>query len=185
MLKEHCMTDLETMDTIASSIILSIGAVMFDKEGMSSSQFYTVVNYKSCVELGLTESESTRDFWNKQKISNPDAYEVVRKAEAGEGVDIHEALEDLSRWFKDCSINGKLWGNGADFDNPILNYAYTKAGIAIPWEPSNGRCYRTMKAAFNGVKAIRQGVYHNALDDAKTQAVHLIEIANSYGFPLN
>lgn len=185
MLKEHCMNDLETMDTIASAIILSIGAVMFDKEGMSSSTFYTVVNYQSCVELGLTESASTRDFWNKQKVQSPEAYEVVRKAEAGEGVDIREALTDFSNWFKDTSRDGRLWGNGADFDNPILSYAYTKAGIAIPWSQWNGRCYRTIKSTFNGIKAVRQGTYHNALDDAKTQAAHLIEIANAYNFPLN
>ena len=74
---------------------------------------------------------------------------------------------------------------GADFDNSILNFAFTKAGIPIPWSPWSGRCYRTIKSIFNGVKLSRKGTYHNALDDAKTQALHLIDIANGYSIPLN
>ena len=108
-MKEHCMCDLETMDTIASSIILSIGAVIFDNAGISH-EFYRVVNYQSCVDLGLTESVSTRQFWDKQKLSNPEAYEVVRIAESGEGVDIQQALAEFSEWLNANSQSCKLWG---------------------------------------------------------------------------
>jgi len=35
-----------------------------------------------------------------------------------------------------------------------------------------------MKNMFSGVNMKREGIHHNALDDAKSQALHLIEIVN-------
>ena len=46
-----------------------------------------------------------------------------------------------------------------------------------PWSYGKNRCYRTMKRIFGeNVPLVRQGVHHNGLDDAITQAVHLQEI---------
>lgn len=185
MKADHVMTDLETMDTIASSVILSIGAVVFDATGLTASTFHTIVNYQSCIDAGLTVSKSTEAFWERQRIENPAAYKTVELSKAGEGEDLVIALKNFSDWIKDTSFDTKLWGNGADFDNPILNYAYTKVGLPIPWKPYNGRCYRTIKTIFKGVQMVRKGTYHNALDDARNQAVHLIDTAAAFGFPLN
>ena len=64
--------------------------------------------------------------------------------------------------------------NGAAFDNVILASAYRRNGTRQPWQFLNDRCYRTMKAQYPAVKMQRNGTHHNAVDDAESQARHLI-----------
>jgi hypothetical protein len=70
----------------------------------------------------------------------------------------------------------QIWGNGADFDNVILSSAYRNTGHVTPWGTYKNRCYRTIKSANRHVAMARTGTHHNALDDAKSQAQHLIRI---------
>ena len=71
----------------------------------------------------------------------------------------------------------ELWGNGADFDNVIIGSLFDTFGLVKPWSYGKNRCYRTMKRMFGeNVPLVHQGVHHNGLDDAITQAVHLQEI---------
>jgi len=77
-----------------------------------------------------------------------------------------------------------VWGNGADFDLPILAAAYKAAGGPPPWKPYNGRCYRTLKNLAPSIKLERQGTHHQALDDAVCQAKHLIKIVEHLGITL-
>lgn len=69
-----------------------------------------------------------------------------------------------------------IWGNGASFDNVILANAYRAASIQQPWAYWNDRCYRTLKKRYLDIALRRQGTHHNALDDAISQAEHLITI---------
>lgn len=162
----HCMVDLETVDNKPTSAIASIGAVMFDEKG-TYQEFYMVVDHHSAIALGMTKSQSTLDWWAGQseearKIFHPD---TPKK-------DILVALIEFGAWFR--NYNGLyLWGNGADFDNAILSTAYGLADITQPWKYSNNRCFRTVK--HKGRMKARTGVYHNALDDAITQARYMIE----------
>jgi hypothetical protein len=69
-------------------------------------------------------------------------------------------------------------GNGVDFDNVILANAYSACMLKQPWSHKSNRCYRTI---YNETKDIIarptfSGVAHDALDDAKNQANHLINI---------
>ena len=75
-----------------------------------------------------------------------------------------------------------IWGNGAAFDNVVLASAFRATGMQVPWAFWNDRCYRTVKSLFSNVKLKRSGTHHNALDDAVTQAKHLLEIAEHYGW---
>jgi exodeoxyribonuclease VIII len=43
-----------------------------------------------------------------------------------------------------------------------------------PWRHWNDRCYRTVKSLYPDVKLERVGTHHNAVDDAESQARHLI-----------
>lgn len=69
-----------------------------------------------------------------------------------------------------------LWGNGSDFDNVILASAYRSCNLEVPWKFWNNRCYRTVKALRPDIKIHRSGTYHNALDDAVSQAEHLMRM---------
>jgi exodeoxyribonuclease VIII len=84
------------------------------------------------------------------------------------------ALQRFTLWLpNDC----KLWGNGASFDNAILANAYAALKMEQPWAFWNDRCYRTIKAMHPKQKQQHLGTHHNALDDAISQAEHLIAIA--------
>jgi len=161
-----CMVDLETTDNKVTSTIASIGACMFNKSGIGE-KFYVVVDVQSCKDVGMTESQSTLDWWAKQG-------EEARKIFAPETpkLSIHEALESYSAWFLRVKAK-EMWGNGADFDNAILSHAYHRCGMKQPWGYGDSRCFRTIK---NGeYMQVRKGVYHNALDDAITQAQWMID----------
>lgn len=86
-------------------------------------------------------------------------------------------LYDYSRSNPSAVYEGKMWGNGAAFDNAILANAYRAAGIKQPWELWNDRCYRTICAYYPGCPRNQPGTPHNALDDARSQAEHLSFIA--------
>jgi len=77
----------------------------------------------------------------------------------------------------------QIWGNGADFDNSILAAAYRACRIEPAWKFSNNRCYRTLKGLYPADKLKRQGIYHNALDEAKSQAVHAIALLRKFYAP--
>lgn len=167
------MVDLETLGRRPGCAILSIGAVHFTKEGLGE-EFYTVVSTPSCEMHGLHTDEETLAWWAKQATA---ARDVIAEAAASE-VLLPEALSQFEIFLR--TIGGKsavrVWGNGSDFDNAILSVTYHAVGKPLPWEFWNNRCYRTLKGLRPAVKAPRAGTYHNALDDAKTQAAHAVEL---------
>jgi len=164
------MVDLETLDNVASAAIMSIGAVAFDPlSDKIEHEFYIVINTKSCVDAGLSLGKETMDWWAKQE---PEARKVLSESRLSP-VTLEEGLSEFTKWFK--KVHGRwLWGNGASFDNAIMSHAYRRAGLEPPWDWWNDRCYRTLKEmADKSIKITRGGVYHNALDDAKDQAIHM------------
>ena len=172
-MSNHIMVDLETLDIRPTAIILSIGAclVNWDK-GEPTDPFYRVVEVASCQEVGLTESASTRKWWDGQS-------EEARKVFTDPGVPLVRALSDFAtyvRMFGSSTV--KVWGCGSDFDNVILINAYGALGSQAPWRFYNNRCYRTMRDSHSDKLAIpdREGTYHNALDDAMHQARILLQL---------
>ena len=185
---QHIMMDLETLGTEPGCAILSIGAVYFDPASAElGSELYTLVHRPSCLAVGLHEDAGTIAFWKGQAAKNPvhqkflDDCEMETVAYA-----LPSALEEFNR-FVQLGTKVKVWGNGADFDNAILRAAYRAAGVkpAGSWAKFGGRCYRTIKNLYPAQKlTARQGTYHNALDDAKSQAVHLMQLAAANGLKL-
>lgn len=166
----HVMLDLETMGTTPGSAIVAIGAVQFDPEtgavGGEGREFHAAVDLTSCLEAGLTVDGRTVLWWLKQE-------EAARKALADNPRHLAEVLDHFSHWVpNEC----QMWGNGAAFDNVILAAAYKATGRGQPWAFWNDRCYRTMKALSPVAPPKFAGTRHNALDDAKHQARHLVDI---------
>lgn len=172
------MADLETLDTGPRSIILSIGVVQFGSNGLGK-EFYAEVDYKSCVNAGLTQSIETV-IWHMEQSDR--VKETLKACVSGRRARLNFCLTQL-QWFigYTCGIDVKdvkIWGNGSDFDNVILANAYKAVELDPPWLFYNNRCYRTAKNILAGPKLERSGTHHNALDDAKSQALHLIELVN-------
>jgi hypothetical protein len=160
------MIDLETWSTNSNAAIASIGAVKF-QEGKITSEFYVIVDPMSCKKVGMHFDPETIAWWKKQ---GKDAIAELKQ----DGVSIHEALQQFREWFGPQSM--KVWGNGAGFDNVIMENAYFAIGEKRPWNWWDDRCYRTLAALF-GFKKFdgEQGTKHNALHDAKHQCMQLLE----------
>lgn len=180
----HVMIDLETLGTQPGSVILSIGAVLFDQKKPISTclgeELYVVVNRKSCEDAGLTISQDTLDWWKKQ---SPEARKVLSEAESG-GDALKTALVALAKFIP---AGAKIWSNGANFDQPLLDVAYNKVGVNLPWKYWNSRCYRTVLSLCKEEKQFRPPTVlaHNALEDAKWQARHMVNVAQLEELELN
>ena len=172
----HVMLDLETLGTRPGDTILSIGAVKFDAEKGLGEEFYVTIKPDSCKEAGLKAQKSTIEWWGKQ------SEEAKAAAFKGEFT-LEAALLKLSMWMPPIE-QAVVWGNGANFDNALLAAAYRAVKMDPPWNFWNDRCYRTISSMFMKSRVERVGTYHNALDDAKTQALRLITMAEESKFVL-
>lgn len=175
MNKTNVMVDLETWSTSPNAVITSLGAVKFNLNpdnsgGTIIDEFYYRIDPQSCIDVGLEMSVDTILWWMKQPN---DARAEFQKPTWN----VKDVLALFSSWLADDSINIDLWGNGSDFDNVLLANAYRICGRELPWRYFNNRCYRTLKNLYPTVPSmVNLGVKHNALDDAKSQANHLINI---------
>lgn len=175
-MKTHIMLDLETMGTRPDAAIIAIGAVAFDETGLGA-EFYCPVNLQSSMQYGGTVDADTITWWMARS-------DEARKVCMEENVGIGQALANFAEFLlitvaeEDQTTQDSLeiWGNGADFDNVILASAYRNTGRWLPWGKYKNRCYRTIKSANRHIAIERTGTHHNALDDAKSQAQHLIRI---------
>jgi DNA polymerase III epsilon subunit-like protein len=159
----HLMLDIETMGNESFSSILSIGALEFDIEtGNTGREFYVNVDLQSCLDLGLIVNASTIMWWLRQ---NEQARKDLTERQS---IPIRQALMEFAQF---CNKDYQIWGNSARFDCGILQNAYNKAGILIPWDFRKERCVRTL-VSFNpeikdGFTPI--GTAHNALSDCYFQ----------------
>ena len=168
------MVDLETLGTKPGSAILSLGAVVFDKNGPTGSVFYCAIELQSCVAVGLTIDPKTIGWWMGQSA---EAREVFRDPDSYPLFGALESFEDFCVQHSDDLKNLEIWGNGANFDNSLLGAAYDACGLTPPWMFWNDRCYRTLKAMYPHIQMTeRTGTHHNALDDAISQARHLVQL---------
>lgn len=183
MKKDHAMCDLETLGLTPGCSMLSIGAVYFDQtSGELGDEFYCTILRSSCLEHGLYEDPGTVEYWAKNAAKSEVHASFMKACEdPAVSYTLPDALEQFNEFIRGGQ-SVKVWGNGADFDNGILRAAYHHAKVkpAGSWHMFNGRCYRTIKQLFPSQKLqARQGTHHNALDDAKSQAVHLIQLAQA------
>lgn len=154
------MIDLETLATTPDALILSIGAVFFDRDqpGKLGEEFYQriMVDQKHGRICGETLS-----WWMERRAAWP----------AGDAVHLVHALSNFVRFVGDPA-RLRIWGHGADFDPPILHSAYLACGMDRPWGKGQVRDTRTLfdLAGFKwSTEGPREGVHH-ALEDAKAAA---------------
>ena len=159
-MSNRIMVDIETLGTTANSAITSIGAARFDKEEVLD-KFYVVIKFDNS---RFIDADTIR-WWMKQK---DEARKVFLD---GNYFPLADALAAFDTWMGDAT---EIWGNGSDFDNVILMDAYKQHNMT--WNHRVNRCYRTLKSLMPGIEIKRIGTYHNAVDDATSQAEHLIEI---------
>jgi hypothetical protein len=92
-----------------------------------------------------------------------------------ENVDIAKALCDFRDFY---STNYQVWGNSARFDLGILQNAYNKLYMPIPWDFRKERCVRILVSFRPEIKANYklEGIAHNALHGCYYQVGYCSEI---------
>jgi len=159
--KMHCMIDLETLGLDRDAAILSIGAVVFTENGTIVSEFYRVLSLEDQQEIRSVDI-STLKWWMQQSdeargVFNADSERVT------------PAIMDMQEWMQGFDID-LYWGNDPEFDLGKLEHIAAQAKIPpMPWKFYQKRDFRTIRMALPDA-APREGVYHNALDDAIYQA---------------
>lgn len=184
----NIMIDIETLGKIPGSVILSIGAVVFDIETGdviegNHQSFYDVIDLESSLHAGLKVDASTLLWWmsDDQQEARSSLLEELNDENAS---DIHEVLADLAGFIED-RLEGRdkmIWANPPTFDLMILESAYDIIYMEIPWKHYEMMDLRTLKKIYTGPRIefdIKEGVKHNALYDAKLQAKICSHIWNS------
>lgn len=164
--------DIETLGTSARAPVVSIGAVAFSREtGKLGQSYYQRIDWESALQ-GRKMDADTLKWWIKQ---DREASQEILKI----GKPVLETLSSFVEFFAGLDnrsmSNICVWGNGATFDITILEDLFYQYGKRVPWHFWNIRDLRTLKdIAGNRVpedKLNFAGVKHNALDDAKHQAI--------------
>lgn len=166
------MVDIETMGTGVNSSILSIAAVKFDLDtGFTGDEFYVKIDLQSCLDKGLEMNANTVVWWMRQ------SEEARKELFQDKGGNLLPALVDFKKVFNEKSL---VWGNSARFDLGVLENAFNKCEMDIPWRFYNERDVRTLVSFRPEIKreAVFEGVPHNALDDCKHQIKYCSEIWN-------
>lgn len=162
---KHVMIDLETLGTVADSVILSLGAVRFDLDSdeIGEEGFYRSISIDSNTDYKRRVQEDTLIWWMGQSTAAQKVFTEPKET-------LQTALCEFSDWLSDDKAF--MWSMGADFDLPMLAHAYKQHIIEIPWKFWNSRCARTYKnlPGAEKVNVQRFGTHHNALQDAVYQA---------------
>lgn len=183
----HVMIDLETMGTTPDSAILSFGAAQFDfRTGEIGHTIYRVIDLESALKYGFKINAGTVYWWLQQ--TEP-ARQALIQDDNRENIVV--AMSSLRNFLHGLGNpqHIKIWGNGPSFDNAMIRYTYEVVkGEAFPIPYWNDRCVRTIKGFYPNqlwqewrLNNQREGIYHNALDDAKYQIKYLCHILNELG----
>jgi hypothetical protein len=178
--KHHVMADVETLGVSTAPVLLSIGAVKFDKDNIID-RFHVGIHAEDCERYGLKIDGSTVMWWlaPEREQARKELLELGR-------VELFIALDGFATWIKETPEDtlGSLWGKGATYDNVVLKSAYQAAGLEYPFTYKQDECYRTMANRCPDVEYVQIGTAHNGVADAESQATHLQAICRQYGIAL-
>lgn len=161
------MIDIETLSTDKTAVILTIGAIKFNRKEDPKSidkmeKFYCRIVQDSCTKLGMTIDGSTQKWWDSQ--SEESKYETLLNPDR---MDIQLALTNLSKFI---GTSRYIWANSPNFDCVILENAYGLCNLKVPWKFWNLRDCRTIyDLASVNLKDISNPNAHHALYDCYYQ----------------
>ena len=171
------MVDIETLDTHPSAVVLSIGAVVFDRfdtPGRHGPTFYVELtgDIQSQIDHGRTISADTLIWWMCQ---SPEARNVFdHPDEDTPRRTINQAASNFSKFCVDHRVR-YIWAKDPDFDVSILRSLFEMYGWGFPFKYHEARAVRTvLDMPFVPSKQTKP-VAHNALADAIAQATDIQE----------
>jgi DNA polymerase III epsilon subunit-like protein len=163
------MVDLETLSTETDSVIVSIGAVKFSLGEGIIDTFEINVDPFDGRRLGLHISKDTIDWWKKQPKEVSDLWKVDPQP-------VKTAMTEFCKFYGGKSL--PIYGNSPQFDMMILKSSMKVTNIPCPWSHYDEIDYRTM-CKMVSIPYEKGDTLHSALNDAITQAKHVIKILKS------
>lgn len=168
---EDISIDCETLGLRYDAPVVAVGAVAFDiATGKLGKTFYQRIQLDSAIRSGRVNGK-TLQWWMKQS-------QEARQETFGEDLetlDLASTLANLSSWVREAPPSVRVWANGPAQDITWLEHAYDTGcvGLKEGWYFANVRDMRTLVdvAAFDKSKVPAVGTQHNALADAKWQAL--------------
>ena len=167
----HLMVDLETLGSRPGSVIASIGAVVFDANQIIE-EWECLVDPQSCVDVGLKLEVDTIKWWMRQSD------EARSKTFGVRALHVASALDDLTSWANGSHGCTDYWSHGATFDLVMLHEAAIAAKVSpLVKDFRRARDTRTLYeiTGVNPKTFMGTGTAHNAVDDARAQALAVIE----------
>ena len=168
------MVDIETLSTRPNAVILTIGAILFNRNNDIKpldryKTYYERITIDSCLDLGMDLDADTQKWWEKQPYKS--RYDALINPDR---MALKDALQKFSMFFGSATY---MWSNGASFDPVILTEAYRKCGMDTPWKFWNIRDTRTLYDL--GHYRLPSICAHNALEDSYAQLAGLYIALNT------
>lgn len=174
--------DIETMGTAHDAVVVSVGMVRIvwdttlsawavPEEG-SSYSFYTVLNATTQLQSHRSVETATMNWWKDRRSGASDVLQQSLLCMNN----LHGQCESIHRFVREIH-NTRLWGNGPNFDNKMLNHLLGSIGITEPCHFRNDRDIRTARDILSSddMEAIPTNpLPHHALYDARQEARMLI-----------
>lgn len=175
------MIDLETLSTRSNAVIVSIGAVRFNLSDMDNwddlcdpgRSLYVDCDLATQLPPDFHICTNTLRWWMAQ--SAPARSIFANSVDDG----CNKALcINLARFMGD---NVKVWGNGCNFDNPIIRNFFRFNDVEFPSPFYLDRDLRTLKDLGNSPLLelpvfASEDMAHNAVNDARLQ----VQLAQTY-----
>lgn len=191
----HVMIDIETLGTTHDSVILQIGAVGFATNGMDPG-FYADVTVQDQIAMGRKVDPFTLGWWldrtsSEARMSVFERRDVDTRALRTSLIGLNEYIDAyLINEKNNNTKHDKLWANSPSFDLAIIRSAMEMCEIKPAWQYWHEADVRTLKVIdgvtqdieIKKIPAIREGgIFHNALDDAKNQALYVGHLLTKFG----
>lgn len=171
-MSKDIMLDFETLGNGPDTIVISLGACVFDLEtGLIGSTFYMAFDIADQQKVGRTFTPDTLKWWFSQSGAAKKVFHEKAKPTL-------EVLQTFAAWVGAQASISKVtpWGNGATFDISIIESLFKQFNIKCPWLYYNVMDLRTFRRFIAGnTKIEKEGTNHNALDDSISQAKFCIE----------
>lgn len=169
----HLMIDLETLGTKSDAAIIQIGAVAF--QAQSGGKLYSHKGFRQTVAAdGGSVDVPTIAWWMGQGKAGAAMKQQLTTNSVPEAVAIHHLQLWLDQEHQTPWGNlAGVWAMPANFDIPILESAFHRNRVPVPWSHRATRCAKTLFELVGGWPKLETqvGIPHDALDDATNQAM--------------
>lgn len=168
VLDKHCMIDLETLGSNSRAPIIQIGLAFFTIQGITMKSQLTI-DFDDAIKYGEADGSTIKWWLQQPKEAQDSLFKNSRPVE--------EAIDVLTKLLE--AQNANFYWAHATFDFPILHSLFRAMDLNYPLP--HRRCYdlRTLEYLAGPIEwEEREGVHHNALDDAVYQAKHAIKLLN-------